>query len=162
MGSIDMIKPLSTVLSCALNKSRQHQEKKSQREKFLGMLRIEPGTTAGERNPLRPLCRVICFEEPAERAWKCCTIVVQKCQKEWLLFTLTVMMAWLHKQKLKRLQKKDQIVLPDLEARLGPSSTQRLSPRVQLSHCVGLFIIRKRAQSYNTNSCILRTSFKVG
>ena len=40
--------------------------------------------------------------------------------KERLLFTLTVMLAWLHKQKLKRLQKKDQILLPDLEGRYRP------------------------------------------
>ena len=29
MGSIDIIKPLSTVLSSAINKSQQHQEKNS-------------------------------------------------------------------------------------------------------------------------------------
>ena len=35
-GAIDMIKPLSTVLSSAVNKSQHLQEKNSQREKFLG------------------------------------------------------------------------------------------------------------------------------
>ena len=30
MGLIDIIKPLSTLLSCAVNKSQQHQEKNSE------------------------------------------------------------------------------------------------------------------------------------
>ena len=40
MGSIDIIKPLSTVLSCAINKSQQNQDKNSWecRESNLGLL----------------------------------------------------------------------------------------------------------------------------
>ena len=40
MGSIDIIKPLPTVLSSGVNKSQQHQEKKSweRRESNLGPL----------------------------------------------------------------------------------------------------------------------------
>ena len=52
MGSIDMIKPLSTVQSSAVNKSQQHQENNYQREKILGTRRIEPGAAGCEAKTL--------------------------------------------------------------------------------------------------------------
>ena len=57
MGLIDMIKPLSTVLSSAVVKSWQHQENNSQRQKLLGMPRIKPGAAGCK---LRKLSIVLC------------------------------------------------------------------------------------------------------
>ena len=59
MGSIDMIKPLSTVLSSAVNKSQHHQENNYQREKFLGMLRIKPGAVG-----VKPERYHLCYVAP--------------------------------------------------------------------------------------------------
>ena len=50
MGSIDIIKPLSTVLSSAINKYQQHQEKKN-----WNTPRIKPRTPGWEAS-LLPLC----------------------------------------------------------------------------------------------------------
>ena len=52
MGSIDIIKPLSTVLRSAVNNFHQHQEKK-----FLGTPRIIPGAAGCEA---RMLSIVLC------------------------------------------------------------------------------------------------------
>ena len=53
MGLIDIIKPLSTVLNSAVNKSQQHQEKNSweHQELNLGLLGAKQ-----EHYPLYPLC----------------------------------------------------------------------------------------------------------
>ena len=49
MDLIDMIKPLSTGLSSAVNESQQHHhEYNSQREKFLGTPWVEPGAAGCE------------------------------------------------------------------------------------------------------------------
>ena len=50
MGLIDIIKPLSTVLTSAVNKSQQYLVKK-----VSGMPRIEP-EAAGREASMQPLC----------------------------------------------------------------------------------------------------------
>ena len=63
MGSIDIIKPLPTVLSSAVNKSEQHQEKNSweRRESNLGPLGEKQGCYLRAMQPhYRPLVSLSC------------------------------------------------------------------------------------------------------
>ena len=55
-----MIKPLSTVLSSAVNKSQHLQEKNSQREKFLGNWSLNPGPLGAKRE-----CYPLCYVAPS-------------------------------------------------------------------------------------------------
>ena len=60
VGSIEMSKPLPTVLSSAVNKSQQHQEKKSRREKFLGTQRIKPGIAGCKARTISIVLQLVC------------------------------------------------------------------------------------------------------